>query len=369
MGVPLCWISGCFRLFSRTTQHTLIKRILVIKFFGMGSIILSSPALSLLRTRYPQAQIDFLSFDSNKELLERYPLIDHVMIIRTSTLYLFVRDTLNIIFHIRRSNYDVVFDFEFFSKFSTLLSSLSCAKHRIGFAIPTLWRKLHLTQQVFLTKTKHVSIAFCEQVFCLTGVQPVPAIMPPQIFQYDVELMKDKLPLNGKQVIAINVNTSTTFVERRWQSERFVDLINKLSMETEAYFFFVGIDKDWQYVQNIIDATANHRRCYNIAGLLSVPELAALLQQCEMLISNDSGPVHLAASLGTPVIALYGPESPHFYGPIGSTASVIYKKTHCSPCMNIFTAKSFSCPYNANCMNEIQVDDVMQSIKNISVQA
>src|SRR5713101_4638365 len=147
-GVPLCWMLGIVRtLFGRHTPSHEIRNILIVKFFGIGSIVLATPALSVLRNAYPHARIDFLTFESNRLLLERYLMIDHVLTIRASSLSRFLSDTFRIIVDLRRTSYDAVFDFEFFSKFSTLLSSLSGATHRIGFALPARWRAMHLTHQ------------------------------------------------------------------------------------------------------------------------------------------------------------------------------------------------------------------------------
>ena len=93
--------------------------------------------------------------------------------------------------------------------------------------------------------------------------------------------------------------------------------------------------------------------------MLSVPQLAALLERASLVVSNDSGPAHVAAALGVPVVAVYGPETPEFYGLIGKRTRTIYHKTECSPCMNVYNAKAFSCPFNARCMDQIGVDEVV----------
>ena len=367
LGVPMCWVFGILRtLFRQSKTSSRITRILVIKLFGIGSIILSTPALSLLRKAYPDVQIDFLSFESNRQLLERYPCINRTLSLRTQSLFEFVSDILRLVFHLWGEPYDVVFDFEFFSKFSTLLSNISGASRRIGFALPTRWRVMLLTHQVHLSKEKHVSEAFCDQVFCLMGQRTIPQISPPAIRKEDVQSMKEILPLNGKPVIAINVNASDTFLERRWLPERFAELVSKLSADNQKQFFFIGLEHERDYVQQVISMTSCQQRCYNIAGMLTLPELAAFLQRCEMLISGDSGPVHLAAALGIRVVGLYGPETPQFYGPLGEDVTTVYKAIPCSPCMNIYTAKSFRCPYSARCMKEIHVDEIESTIEELS---
>ena len=169
MGVPLCWLYGIIRQFSSKKNAVQVNNILVVKFFGMGSIILSSPALTLLRSSFPGARIDVLTFYSNKDLVERYTMVDNVLTIRTSALRQFMQDTFNVIMFLRKADYDLVFDFEFFSKFSTLLGSVAGASMHVGFALPTRWRSMLLTHQVPLKKDMHVTNAFCEQVHAATG--------------------------------------------------------------------------------------------------------------------------------------------------------------------------------------------------------
>src|ERR1041385_2757164 len=169
LGIPICWLLGIYRLISpsrrKISSSNVVKNILVIKCFGLGSILLCTPALSILKKTFPQARLHFLSFASNRELLERIPLIDTVLTVDTSSFIGFIADTLKTLWHVRTTFYDVVFDFEFFSKYSTAISGFSGAPQRVGFALPTRWRSMLVTHPVLLSKDQHVSKAFCNQVF------------------------------------------------------------------------------------------------------------------------------------------------------------------------------------------------------------
>lgn len=373
VGIPMCWVVGvCLPLFERNNRSRDIQNIrsvLVVKFFGMGSILLSTPALSMLKSALPNVQITFLSFRENYDLLKRIPHVDDVLVIDPSSLKTFVRDTFSVIVHLLRTKYDVVFDFEFFSKFSTLLNGLTSARVRIGFALPTVWRSNIVTHPVPLQKKRHVVYSFISQVSTIVKTQSAPSLISPIVLETDVQSMLAKVPLNGHPVIAINVNAGSTFLERRWSPERFAELISRLALETDFEFMFTGTNEEQEYVRQVIERTSCPQRCFNLAGLLSIPELAALLQRCELLISNDSGPLHLAAALRVRCIGLYGPESPDFYGPLGESSHVIYKRIECSPCMNIYDAKSFQCPYSARCMKEISVAEVEAAVKEIYIEA
>ena len=372
VGIPLCWLMGIY-LYVRPANRSGVnpgqaRNILVIKFFGMGSILLTTPALQLIRQSFPLARVGYLSFRVNAGLLHRLPLVDEVMVIDASSISALAVDILKIFRHIRRTRYDLVFDFEFFSKFSTLLCGFSQARHRVGFGLPTRWRSMNITHQIRLSKNKHVREAFCDQVFAFTPGRPIPSVLPPGVTEQDRTTLPETITLNGNPVICINVNAGETFIERRWRPERFSQLVNALrALHTGYQFVFIGSDKEREYVQSIIGGATVQQNCHNLAGSTHFGELAALLERCELLISNDSGPLHLAAALGKPCIALYGPESPQFYGPVGNQSTVIYKAISCSPCMNIYDAKTFRCPYNARCMSEIQVNEVQQAVESVRV--
>jgi ADP-heptose:LPS heptosyltransferase len=331
----------------------------------MGSLLLSTPALALARRAFPEARLTFLTFQKNRELVERISTIDAVLTIDHSSVRAFLRETIWTIRSIIRIHADITFDLEFFSKFSTLLSGFSQAPIRVAFALPTYWRSSIVTHQVPLEKNRHVVHSFCEQVLCISDERiNIPPIEAPYVGEQDHASLLRKFSIEGRRLVAINVNAGDTFLERRWPADRFARLVSALAREEDCIFCFTGSRGESDYVRSVIHETDCSEKCIDTSGVLTVPELAALLQRCDILISNDSGPLHLAASLGTPTVGLYGPESPDFYGVVQVDSRVIYKKVSCSPCMNIYSAKQFRCPYNARCMRELSVDQVLQSVRS-----
>lgn len=372
VGIPLCWVMGFyFRWLGPRTiaeRKGRVRNILVIKFFGMGSILLATPAISLMKNAFPDARITFLSFSNNKELLERIVSIDAVLTIDRSSAPSFLNDTYSVICSILRIRPEIVFDLEFFSKFSTLLSGLSRAPVRVAFELPTHWRSLIVTNQVPLEKNRQVLHSFCEQVLSIARISDeIPLIEAMRVTADDHLSLLRKFPIEGKRLIAININAGDTFLERRWPAERFARLVDTMARENDYVFCFTGNSGEKDYVRSTIKETGSREKCLDTSGELSLPELGALLQRSEILISNDSGPLHLAASLGTATVGLYGPESPDFYGVVQKDAKIIYKRISCSPCMNVYSAKQFRCPYNARCMHEISVDEVLQHVRSLAL--
>jgi ADP-heptose:LPS heptosyltransferase len=371
-GIPFCWALGLYLFLFPVRRKSFpeggVRSVLIIKFFGMGSVLLSTPALRLMKESFPDVQISYLSFSAQRELLDRIPLVDRILTIDSDSIGGFLRDGVHVLREIRRLQFDAVFDFEFFSKFSTLLSGASRAPNRIGFELPTRWRSMILTHQVPLSKDRHVIEAFCDQVRILGKPGRTPEVEAPRIDPEDTRRLHEKLPAVDGPAVCVNVNAGETFLERRWMPQAFAALIDSLrESRPDASFLFLGVRSERSYVQRVLDQIPETGRCFNAAGLLTIGELISLLSCCELLISNDSGPLHLAAALGTPCVGLYGPETPRFYGPISGSVTAIYKGISCSPCMNIYDAKSFRCPYDARCMKAIEVAEVEQAVESLPV--
>jgi len=372
VGIPLCLLAGLVarivgRVHSSDHQHP--GTILVIKFFGLGSILLSATFLEELRVRFPGARIIYLTFSSNRELLQKLPQVSDRVTISTSGFFTFIRDTYAAIALLRRASVDIVFDLEFFSKFSTLLSTFSGAPVRVGYELPTRWRRWNLTHPVPLDHSSHVVQVFMRQLEIIAPGENE-AGRPYRLVASHEEkaslLRQFPVGNNGGENFAININAGPASLERRWPADRFMKVVQTLHAVNPARrFFLIGNLEERKYVDEAIRSSdIPNATILNCAGMFTIGELVALFEQCNLLLTNDSGPMHIAASVGTPVVALFGPESPQFYGPAGN-GRIVYKAIECSPCLNMYNAKMFACPYNARCMREISVSEVLGAVNEI----
>jgi ADP-heptose:LPS heptosyltransferase len=340
--------------------------VLVIKFFGLGSVLLSTPFLTGLIEKLPRARIVYLTFSSNRELLQLTGLPVEVLTISDASLRAFVTTTIAVLRRLRSSSIDVVFDLEFFSKFSTLVSVFCGAQSRVGFDLPVRWRRSNLTHPVALEHSVHVARLFLRQLGAIgidvrDSIDPVGLNASPA----DKASMERKLHLAGdsSEVICVNINASKTSLVRRWRPQRFVEVAKKLiQRDPSRRIYFIGDSSERAYVDAALQPMGGGSGGFqNCCGDLTLGELVGLLQRSSFLLTNDSGPMHIAAAAGTPVVALFGPESPVFYGPRGRS-NICYKALPCSPCLNIYNAKQFTCPYNTRCMEEISTNEVLEAI-------
>jgi len=164
-------------------------------------------------------------------------------------------------------------------------------------------------------------------------------------------------------LIAININASPLCIERRWLMKNFVWLVEKLQEHKKIKIVFIGDTNDREYAQSFFDSLDSKCNIADLTGKLDIGTLSALLLRVNLLISNDSGPMHLAVSLDTPVVALFGPEIPERFGPRGMKHIIFYPDIYCSPCLNVYNQKTAPCNGDNRCMRMILPEEVYRAIK------
>lgn len=368
-GIPLCWITGVWHALRPRTAPEEIpssRPVLVIKFFGMGSILLSTPLLDALRARHA-APLVFLTFAANRELVEKLPQVAVLLAVDTSSPFRFVRDTLRALAAIRRLRVQAVFDLEFFSKYSTLIGALSGAPVRVGFDLPARWRRWNLTQTVPLRHDLHVTRLFLSQIGQTQGEGPLRVTRPAatDAERAAAEQLVDDAG-GSAEWIAVNINAGPTSLERRWPPEFFMQVVRALARDpVPRRFVFTGSAGERPYVAAALAGQVDlEPLLVNAAGGLTIGGLIALLERSSLLLTNDSGPMHLASAVGTAVVGLFGPESPALYAPAGDSR-ILYRGLACSPCLTMYNAKLFVCPYDARCMREIAPESVASAAREL----
>jgi len=380
VGGPLCLALSAL---SRLTRLLPKKRprggeakgILVTKYFGMGSILLSVPMFRALREMHPDVRIGFLTFSDNRELCEILHQADRYYFLRKDNIVVFLNDLLRALHDIRRDGYDVTVDMEFFSNFSMIVSVLSGARERVGYFARRPGREGLLTRPVYFNQRRHVTEVFLS----LSGIDPflspeggdganpVP-LSPCKEDRQSAASLLSEINQDGPgrpPIIAVNVNASELCLERRWPGEYFISLSEKLLRETQAVLIFIGGCADHGYVEGIVKILREgwRERVHNISGRLSLGGLIALLERCSLFVTNDSGPLHIAVSIGTRTASFFGPETPSLYGPRGDGHLIFYRGFYCSPCLNVYNAKTASCKGDNRCMSAISPNEAYRAIR------
>ncbi len=364
VGVPVCLLLGAGEAVRRRFAPTAplprsadVRRVLVVKFLGLGSIVEATPAFRLLHARWPGARLSFLTFEGGRELAERLGVFEEVRAIRTRSLPAFAFDALRAVRWGRRRRFDVSYDLEFFSKFSYIMSYLISARARVGYFVRVLRYVRLLTHPVPYNSTRHVSEAFAAQVaddpppaaaLALEAPPPVPAD------EAAVDGLLARWGFAGHPcLVAVNVNTGGLSALRLWPAAHFAALVVRLHEAYGAAFVFIGAPEDRARVHAVVRALPPGVPAANAAGLTSLGSLLALLRRVRLLVTNDSGPLHLAALVGTPTVSFFGAESARVYGPRGERHAALDLELYCSPCLNVYNFKEFDCPYGVRCLGEL----------------
>lgn len=370
--LPIYFLVKLSELLIRSGADAGVKTITISKFLGMGSILLAAPLLKKLRRLYPDAKITFLSFHDNRTILEQMDGVDTIETLFSGNILRMFWSIMHYV--IRAPKPDVFIDLEFFSHFSLIIQLLSFARYRIGFwERRYFFRSLYLSHRIRYNPHKHITEMFHNVIYEL---EPRLAFQDPDIdlnlpkLHYSMACLasiRNKLRLYGLgrfRVIVINPHASDLSYLRRWPSENFQRLIEQLLKYPDHLVIIIGGPSDNEYNDVVVQPFRGRERFVDLCGMLSLKELIALLSNTDLFITNDSGPMHIANAQGTSTFALFGPESPVLYGPIGAQprCTVFYKHAFCSPCMNALRDKVTDCQLN-RCLMEIGVDEVMSSVQ------
>lgn len=343
-----------------------VRNILVIKFWGMGSIVLATPALRALRRGHPRARITIVTFEQNAAICRLIPTIDRVVAYRGNGPLDFLASLARLVRLLWRERFDVVLDCEFFANFTALITGLSRAPVRVGFHTPKWWREGLYSVGVPFDRS-HITENFLQAAEAAGGIADGDAL---DALAADpaADAVLDRLLGGGAAaagpLLCINVNASALDYKRRWPLARYRALIARLlAHDQTCRVVLIGAPEDRPYVAQLTAALPASPRLADLCGALSITELVRLLQRAHLFIGNDSGPLHLAAAAGVPTVSFFGPETPAMYGPKGDAHTVLYKGIACSPCLNVHNSKDNSACRNNICLQAISVDEAWEAVR------
>lgn len=383
VGVPVCYLLALYEmvrsLFPRRRGE--VRNILFIKFFGLGSIVLSTPAVAAAREHYPRATIHYLTFAGNREALELLRCADRAHYIETGSATAFVVSTLRAIAHLRRAKIDLVFDLEFFAKFPLIVATLIGASRKAGFYLTfEYWRRRLLQDLGYYNHYWHVKDIFLSLVYLVGEADPQYTRFAQYCTRYPLQpIVPEKLTLVGTEkklaqngwkvgsrLILLNPNAGKELAPelKRWRDERWETLTGELLKRyPDTLIVYTGVASEATYVENIIAQMQKEVRVHvrNAAGQFSLRELHALLSLAQLFITIDSGPMHLATLTPTPLIALFFAETPVLYGPLSTHARVIYPALYGLPSFTVYTGKDPIVLKKSTIAESVSVEEVMSA--------
>jgi lipopolysaccharide heptosyltransferase II len=348
------------------------RRILLIRLDLIGDLVLSLTVLRLLKRTYPEAEIDLLAVPSSAKVAATDPDLAEIIAYdpnvwrRPQALFQLQhwRTAFALLRHLRARQYDLAVSV--FGNWAAIFTVLSGVKRRVGFG--------RESYPGFMTDDvpgrhwdpgdhKH-EVDYCLELAQAAGatIQPedrIPHLHVDPKASQEIELLLRQEGIQADApLIACHVS-SNNGQSKRWPIPYWARLMDRLIGEDGAAVVLTGAPADLPIIEDVTQRM--RERPINLAGKTSLPQLAALLQRADLLITGDSGPMHIAGAVGTPLIALHGPTDPAHSGPISPTATVLRSDIWCSPCYN--ATGSADCRfYTTQCMKNITPKQVLDVV-------
>ena len=304
-----------------------VNSILLVRTDRIGELVLTFPAFAAIRRHFPSAKITVIVNPYSAEAIEGAPFIDSMIKFDSESGHTGFHGRLSLFRLIKKSGFDLAVIFNP-SKFFNVLTFLAGIPVRVGYDRKAGFLLTHKIRDKKYLCDKHE----VEYNFDLIGTIGIRASDKSLYFPLDAsaeikvnDILREN-SVDGKDFL-IAVHPATSNPEKMWPLERFARICDRLSEEFRVKIVLVGGKEERKAVSGVKSKMRNP--VLDLTGALSVKELGSLLKRCLFLISNDSGPVHISAALGTPAIVLFGEDRPggssKRWGPYGEGHLVIGK--------------------------------------------
>jgi len=334
------------------------KKILIVFMSGIGNFLLFLPTLRAIRRMYPNAFITLcLKQAVLSDLIDNEQIVDQIISYPCNicsfdsfkAAFLFLRKE-------RKHRYDIsVTTFDASGWKLAVIMKVVAARIRIGFRtgkwfdacfnhLLTYDRSVHEMDRHW-TIAEFLGRSHTKKEFTLRLTED-------EIFLANMSFSKDPGVLVG-----VHPGSSELLMKKRWPIGKFAKLIDRIYQDYHAQILILGGETE-QALAKELCASAQLSKPMDMTGDTSIRQAAALIKMCKIFISNDSGLMHLAAAVGTPVIAVFGPTDPVKNAPYGKTHIVVRNNVQCSPCYTY--DKNYRC--NVECLQGISVSDVMMCV-------
>ncbi|MFA5355801.1 MAG: lipopolysaccharide heptosyltransferase II [Candidatus Omnitrophota bacterium] len=332
-------------------------KILIIKFSSLGDIILSTAAIRAIREKFKHNyKISFLVGEESRDILFNCPYIDELLVCDFKGRDKGVRGLLSLAETLRKNDFDMVIDLQNNRK-SHILSFLSLAVKRYGYDNKKFGFLLNERIKDERPLMDPVSHQF--RVLKMLGIELKDTRLElwpgPQDEKYVDDFLKSEWLSANQVLIGINISASFKWPTKNWPMHHIVRLCEELCRR-ELRVVITGTDKDASAANELMDNLKNIK-IINACGKTTVNQLACLIRRCAVFISPDSAPLHVAASQGVPLIALFGPTDSKRHMPLAGECVVIQKMMNCSPCYRS------SCK-SVKCMESIKPEELLGAIDN-----
>lgn len=326
------------------------KKILIIKPSSLGDVVHSLAFLNTIHECFKNASIHWVIARGLDDLLDGHPMIERLWIIdkdawkKPAHILKTIKELRDLSRALRSERFDLVVDLQGLFR-SGLIASFTKARDIVGFREAREGSRFFYTRTVVGGANIHAVdryLRLAEALGC-----NVSDIRFPLYSNYNLEELKDKFALPDDYIILV---PGARWDTKRWPPEKFGEVASELSVRS----VIVGSGSDVKIAEQIQARSGG--KAISVSGRTTLKELVTIIMYAKGMLTNDTGPMHLAAALQVPVYALFGPTNDTLTGPYGTKKIIFRSDSDCSPCFK----KSCNDP---KCMETIPVEDVVKKIK------
>ncbi len=336
-----------------------VQKILIVKLRAIGDVVLSTAVIPNLKKAFQSAVIHFAVEPAGEEVIKGNEDIDRVIVLpskktekssRVSRMF----ESIRFVKNLRKEKYDLVFDL-FGNPRSAFLTWVTGAKYRVGF-------NFRGRKYAYNIRVRPRGDRVHEVDFNLDALRELNIPIIDRLPYFPIpEKAEEKINrwMDGRRIrrqFLAGIHPWGSWEAKRWGLNHFAELADRLSETYSANVIVLWGPGEQQHAKKVCSLA---RTAPILAPEMSLKELGALLARCDLVIANDSGPMHISAAVGTKTIGIYGPTSWKFQGPFGAGNAVAYKQgLTCLGC-NRLTCDEMVC------MKTLTVDDVMQVVQKV----
>lgn len=319
-----------------------MHNILLISLSCIGDVILTTPVIKSLKDNFPGVRLTVVSGPTAAPLLSRHELVDAVIVCNNKAEHRGLWGIAKLCMTLRKKKFDMVVDLR-----NTAIPYFMRTRYRV-----TSYRA-HIKNRG--NDSKHAIDRHLD-VLESAGIPPTTRNMVvtiPQEVATSTQAFLEKKGLVGKTLIAVYAGAGSPY--KIYPPRLMVETLKQLS-SPETYFLLIGSDSDRDICTEIAGAVGDN--IMPLAGELNILETGGLLARCRILISNDSGPMHLGVALGIPTVGIFGPTNAERYGPRGGMHRIVWRRESCNPC------KQPECN-EESCIGRISPDEISAAAREL----
>lgn len=330
-----------------------VRKILIRTTNWIGDAVMTTPAMGAVRAAFPRSELVVLANPIVSELFSPHPYCDRVVIYDKKGTHHGAKGFLRLASELRREHFDLAILFQNAIE-AAILAFLSGIPQRAGYR--TDGRGFLLTHGIPVRQTGCTRHHTAYYVWMLNRLGISGGDGKLRLISSEGEKRWAREKLGDGRWIAINPGAAYGSA-KRWIPERFAAVGDIVAKEFNARILLTGGPAERELGQDI--ESAMQTQPLNLIGKTSVREMMALLSRCALMVTNDSGPMHVAAAFSVPIVALFGPTDSTTTSPFSANSRVVRKPVECAPCLKR------ECPADHRCMDSIEVEDVLEAVRSL----